>query len=173
MTHRYFLKALLGISILPALFGQTQASQTQTSWTAPRTQDGHPDMEGIWTNKTITPLERPAALGNKAFYTPEEAKAFAQTTLQRTDKDQRGGGVRDVLNAYNAFWWDSGTKVLPNMRTSIITDPPDGRIPPLTPHRQAQLQEQAEAVKVRCQRPGCAIANSGQMSPADKPKIWT
>jgi hypothetical protein len=75
-----------------------------------------------------------------------------------------------VLNAYNAFWWDSGTKVLMNMRTSIIVDPPDGRIPPLTSQRQAQLQEKALAIKVRCERPGCAIANSGQPSPADKPE---
>jgi hypothetical protein len=125
-------------------------------------------LEGIWTNKTITPLERPKALGNKAFFTEAEAKAYTKSTLENSDKDRRGGGVRDVLNAYNAFWWDSGTKVLMNMRTSIITDPPDGRIPPLTPQRQAQMEEEALAVKVRCQSPGCEIANSGQLSPADK-----
>src|SRR5487761_2666670 len=158
----------LSMTILPgaavtflgiAAFGQSAApaqkpapaAKSEKSWTVPRTRDGHPDLEGIWTNKTITPLERPKALGNKEFFTAEEARQYTQTTLERTDKDRRGGGVRDVLNAYNAFWWDSGTKVLRNMRTSIITDPPDGRIPPLTPHRQAQLQEQAEAVKVRCQ----------------------
>jgi hypothetical protein len=75
-----------------------------------------------------------------------------------------------VLNAYNAFWWDSGTKVLKNMRTSIIVDPPDGRIPPLTPHQQALMQERAEAIKVRCQRPGCAIANIGLLMPSDQPE---
>ncbi len=157
-----------GLALTPA-FGQS-AAKNDSSWTVPLARDGHPDLQGIWTNKTITPLERPVALGNKAFFTPEEAKAYTQSTLQRNNKDQRGGGVRDVLNAYNAFWWDSGTKVLMNMRTSIITDPPDGRIPPLTPQRQAQLQERALAVKVRCERPGCEIANSGQLSPADKPE---
>ena len=130
----------------------------------PRTRDGHPDLEGIWTNKTITPLERPKALGNKAFFTAAEAKAFTKSTLEQTDKDRRGGGVRDVLNAYNAFWWDSGTKVLMNMRTSIITDPPDGRIPPLTPQRQAQLAGAKAAVKVRCERPGCAICEQRSAS---------
>ena len=154
MTDRWFSIALLGGAILgttPA-FGQS-AAKDEKAWTMPRTPDGHPDLQGIWTNKTITPLERPVALGDKAFFTPEEAKAYTTSTLDRNDKDKRGGGVRDVLNAYNAFWWDSGTKVLRNMRTSIITDPPNGRIPPLTAHRQAQLQEAAEAVKVRCQRP--------------------
>jgi hypothetical protein len=167
MTYQWFPFALLILAATPA-FGQSAPSEN--SWTMPRTPDAHPDLQGIWTNKTVTPLERPTALGNKAFFTPEEAKAFTQDTLEKNDKDQRGGGVRDVLHAYNAFWWDSGTKVLRNMRTSIITDPPDGRIPPLTPRRQAQLQEQALAVKVRCERPGCAIANSGQLSPADKPE---
>ena len=158
---------LVGVAILgtfPIL------AQNETTWTVPRTSDGHPDLQGIWTNKTITPLERPKELGNKAFFTPEEIKAFTQTTLEQSDKDLRGGGVRDVLNAYNAFWWDSGTKVLKNSRTSIIVDPPDGRIPPLTAHRQAELQEKAEAIKIRCQRPGCEIANSGQLSPSDNAK---
>lgn len=163
MTYRF----TLGIMILGAIpaFGQTDAT-----WTVPRIADGHPDLQGIWTNKTITPLERPKELGTKAFFTPAEIKAYTQSTLQQNDKDQRGGGVRDVLNAYNAFWWDSGTKVLKNMRTSIIVDPPDGRIPPLTEHRQALLQERAEAIKIRCQRPGCAIANIGQLMPSDKPE---
>jgi hypothetical protein len=171
MNDRCFAIALAGLAILAAvpMFGQNAPpAKDEKPWTVPRKADGHPDLEGIWTNKTITPLERPVALGNKAFFTPEEAKAFTSSTLERNDKDRRGGGVRDVLNAYNAFWWDSGTKVLTNMRTSIITDPPDGRIPPLTAHRQAQLQEQVEAIKVRCQHPGCEIANNGQLSPADK-----
>lgn len=168
MTIQRFSITLLGIVALAVpVFSQT-AAKNQSDSTVPRARDGHPDLEGIWTNKTITPLERPVALGNKAFFTPEEAKAFTQSTLERNDKDRRGGGVRDVLNAYNAFWWDSGTKVLMNMRTSIITDPPDGRIPPLTPERQAQLESEAAAVKARCRRPGCAVANSGQESPADK-----
>ena len=172
--YRRLSMTLLGMAALggtfviaPRAFGQT-AAENENSSAVPRARDGHPDLEGIWTNKTITPLERPKALGNKAFFTEAEAKAFTKSTLEETDKDRRGGGVRDVLNAYNAFWWDSGTKVLMNMRTLIITDPPDGRIPPLTPERQAQLEERMAAVKVRCEHPGCAISNSGQPAPSDK-----
>ena len=92
MTLRWLAMTWLALAI-PA-FSQT-GGQT---WTVPRTPDGHPDLQGIWTNKTITPLERPVALGNKAFFTADEAKAFTKSTLERNDKDQRGGGVRDVLN---------------------------------------------------------------------------
>lgn len=151
--------------------GGAPAGAGGSAWTMPRRPDGHPDLEGIWTNKTITPLERPKSLGNKAFFTPEEAKKFTEQTLERTDKDRRQEGVRDVINAYNAFWWDSGTKVLANMRTSIITDPPDGRIPALTPQREAAMQKEARAVKERCEHPGCAVANSGRLAPADSPKV--
>ena len=140
------------------------------NWTVPRLADGHPDLQGIWTNKSVTPFERPVELGNKEFFTPEEAKAYMAKALERSDKDNRTDDVRDVLNAYNGFWWDSGTKVLPNMRTSIVTDPPNGRIPPLTSERQAQLAEQREATKMRCEKPGCAVANSGQLAPADEPQ---
>jgi hypothetical protein len=164
MTNRWFL-----MTFLAAATAFSQTTPSSNTWTPTRTPDGHPDLQGIWTNKTVTPLERPVALGDKAFFTQEEAKAFTHSTLEQNDKDRRGGGVRDVLNAYNDFWWDRGTKVLKNMRTSIITDPPDGRIPALTSQRQAQLQEAALAVKVRCERPGCAIANGGQLSPSDKP----
>jgi hypothetical protein len=140
-------------------------------WTVPRTGDGHPDLQGVWTNKTVTPLQRPKSLGTKAFFTPEEAEKFTQQSLNRSNKDRRVGGVRDVLNAYNAFWWDRGTKVLPNMRTSIIVDPPNGRIPPLTPQREAAMHKEMEAVKMRCKHPGCAVANSGMVVPADSPKV--
>ena len=140
-------------------------------WTVPRTRDGHPDLQGVWTNKTVTPLERPKSLGNKAFFTPEEAEKFTQASLERSDKDRRVGGVRDVINAYNAFWWDRGTKVLPNIRTSIIVDPPNGRMPALTPRRQAAMHKEMEAVKMRCQHPGCAVANSGMVVPADSPEV--
>ena len=140
------------------------------NWTVPRLADGHPDLQGIWTNKSVTPFERPVEFGNKEYFTPEEAKAFMAKALERSDKDNRTDDVRDVLNAYNGFWWDSGSKVLPNMRTSIVTDPPNGRIPPLTAERQAQLAAEREAVKERCEKPGCAIANSGQPAPADEPQ---
>jgi hypothetical protein len=139
-------------------------------WSVPRLADGKPDIQGIWTNKTVTPFERPTDLGNKEFFTQDEAREYVEHTLARSNRDNRTDDVNDVLSAYNAFWWDSGTSLLPNMRTSIVIDPPNGRIPPLTPARQAALAAEREALRVRCEQPGCAVANSGQPAPADEPQ---
>jgi hypothetical protein len=139
-------------------------------WKVPRLADGKPDFQGIWTNKTVTPFERPADLGNKEFFTPEEARDYVQRTLARNNRDNRTDDVNDVLSAYNAFWWDSGTSLLPNMRTSIVIDPPNGRIPPLTAERRAALESERAAQRARCEKPGCAVANSGQPAPADEPQ---
>lgn len=136
----------------------------------PRLPSGRPNFEGTWTNKTITPFERPEELGEKAFFTPEEADRFVQERLERGDRDNRTDDVNDVLNAYNEFWWDSGNAVLPNLRTSIVTDPPNGRIPPLTAERKAELEAEAEAIAERCKEPGCAVTNSGDVAPADEPQ---
>jgi hypothetical protein len=138
-------------------------------WTVPRLADGKPDLQGIWTNRTITPFERPADLATKEFFTREEAEAYVSRTLERNNRDNRTDDVNDVLSAYNAFWWDSGTSLLPTLRTSIIVDPPNGRIPPLTPERTAALAAQRDAIRERCEQPGCAVANSGAPAPADEP----
>ncbi len=159
--------ALLVSSPAPAQYAAT-AERTQT---IPRGGDGHPDMTGIWTNITITPLERPKDLANKAFFTPQEAAEYEKQVVTNRNRDRRDRGTeRDVANAYNDFWWDSGTHVLKNLRTSIIVDPPDGRIPPLTAQRQQALAAQAEAIKKRCEQPGsgCQPENSGILGPADK-----
>jgi hypothetical protein len=139
-------------------------------WAVPRLGDGNPDIQGIWTNKTVTPFERPADLGDKEFFTPAEAREYVERTLARTNRDNRTDDVNDVLSAYNAFWWDSGTSLLPNMRTSIVIEPKNGRIPPLTAARQAALAAEREALRARCEKPGCAVANSGQPAPADEPQ---
>jgi hypothetical protein len=139
-------------------------------WTAPRLANGKPDIQGIWTNKSITPFERPAELAGKEFFTAQEAEAFVKKLQERGNRDNRTDDVNDVLNAYNEFWWDSGSKLLPTMRTSIVTDPADGRIPALTAKRSAELAAQRTALQERCAKPGCAVANSGQMAPADEPQ---
>jgi hypothetical protein len=139
-------------------------------WKVPRLADGKPDLQGIWTNKTVTPFERPTDLADKPFFTREEAEAYVQRTLARSNRDNRTEDVNDVLSAYNAFWWDSGTSLLPNMRTSIVVEPANGRIPPLTAQRSAALAAQREAQRARCEQPGCAVANSGQLAPADEPQ---
>jgi hypothetical protein len=133
----------LAAAVLPGLV----AAQT---WTAPPTAWGHPDLQGVWSASTITPLERPADLADKAFFTPEEAAEYERRTLERTNRDRRDGGAdADVARAYNDFWWDSGTRIVPTRRTSLIVDPPDGRIPPLTAAAQAAQASQAAARKLR------------------------
>ena len=85
-----------------------------------------PDLQGIWTNGTLTPFERPLALGTKAFYTPEEAAIEErQATERRNSRTRRPG---DVGNDNEAFV-DSGYRLVSTRQTSLIVDPPDGRIP--------------------------------------------
>lgn len=113
-----------------------------TSW-------GHPDLQGIWDFATITPLERPKELAGKEVLTAEEALEFEQRTLQQRNPDRRDGGAQaDVGRAYNRFWWDFGTSVVKTRQTSLIVDPADGRIPPLT----AEGQKRADARAVVRQR---------------------
>ena len=105
--------------------GQTPAAKAP--WTVARTPDGQPDLQGIWTNATITPLERPKALAGKAFLTDAEAVALEkQIAEQRVGLDKFG---TLESGSYNQFWYDSGTKVLSTRQTSLVVDPPDGRVP--------------------------------------------
>jgi hypothetical protein len=141
-------------------------------WRVPRLPNGRPDLQGIWTNKTVTPLERPVELGDRAFFTQQEAQDFVERRRAGGDRDVRTDDVWDVLWAYNDFWWDSGDELLPNLRTSIVTDPPNGRVPPLIPQREAELRAEAEAIRIRCaEGPGCAPNNAGQPAPAWDPQV--
>ena len=103
------------------------------------------NLEGIWTNATITPLERPAELEGKAFFTPDEAAAYEKQWRERNNADRREtSSDADLTTGYNDFWWDRGTKVVSTLRTSIIVDPPEGRLPPLTPKAQKKAADRAE-----------------------------
>ncbi len=123
--------------------GQGPATAVDT-WTPPRTPWGDPDVQGIWDFRSITPMERPSDLAGKEVLTDEEAAEFEQRTLERINQDRRDGGAQaDVARAYNDFWWDRGTKVVGSRRTSLIVDPPDGRVPPLTDEAQKRAQARA------------------------------
>jgi len=136
MSYRWIIS--LGVTVL-------MLSAAAQSRTPPQTPDGHPDLQGIWTNATLTPLERPADLAGKEYLTDQEAADFAKRALQDVDADRRdGGAATDVNRAYNEFWRDRG-KVVPSRRTSLIIDTPDGRIPPLTVDGKKRAAARAEA----------------------------
>jgi len=120
----------------------------RAAYTPPRTPDGQPDIGGVWTNATITPLERPADLAGKQFFTKEEAAAYERKTAEQSNRDRRDGPAdADVTRAYNEVWWDRGSKVVPSLRTSLIVDPPSGRLPALTPAAQEAARRRAEALQ--------------------------
>jgi hypothetical protein len=117
--------------------GQSQAAKP---WTPRHTPVGQPDIQGIWTNASLTALERPAALAGKNFLTEKELAEYRAQLLKQFDRDDRGGGAQaDLARAYGGVWWDAGVELPVNYRTSLIVDPPDGRIPALTAAVQDRL----------------------------------
>src|SRR5450631_2363040 len=107
----------------------------------PRTPEGRPDLQGIWTNITLTPLERPKDLASKPYFTPQEAAEYQERLLHRREATPAVAG--DSVNDPQ-IWWERGTKLVKTLRTSLIVDPPDGRIPPLTPEAQQRMQAARE-----------------------------
>ena len=122
MSSRTLALAVLTCSLLPvAAFPQS------SNWTPLETPWGDPDLQGVWTNATLTPLERPDAMADKSMLTAEEAADFENRSAeQRTASDRF---IPGNVGAYNQFWMDGGTLVTGDRRTALITDPPDGRIP--------------------------------------------
>lgn len=128
----------------------TNAAAKAQNWVMPRTADGHPDFSGYWNSLSFTPMERPAKYGNREFLTPEEMKEKFKSGVRGSyepgaqgSEDRYGGelfnpdSVDYDATTYGLSPWQNGIK--PNPRTSLVVDPPDGRIPPLTVEAKARL----------------------------------
>ncbi|MGH9253321.1 MAG: hypothetical protein ACRD3C_01995 [Vicinamibacterales bacterium] len=145
---------LIGVSILAARgqltwlpAGLTGTTAGAEEWTAPRTPWGDPDLQGIYNYGTSTPLQRPRQVSDKQVLSDEEATQLQADLAYRLDRDRRDGGSQaDVSRSYNDAWMDPARmRLTADKRTSLIVDPPEGRIParvqrPLTP-----AQEKARA----------------------------
>src|SRR5271163_794196 len=112
----------------PAVSAAASAQALKTPW-------GEPDLQGIWTDETTTPFQRSPKYANQEFFTEAQRAEFDRVRSTLRGRDERGerGSERDVSGAYNAVW---GGLKRTGTRTSMIVDPPDGRIPSLTPQAE-------------------------------------
>ena len=150
MRRRCLVGALAGVMAVMWLSPGSGAGQAPAAGDATfRTPWGDPDLQGIWSYATITPLQRPGDLAGREFLTEEEVAEQNRDEAVRASSERREELTpeRDLALAYNQVWWDRGTST---GRTSLIIDPPDGRLPPLTPEAE---QRQAE---IRAYRSGHA-----------------
>ena len=132
MSPRSFSAALLVIALLPA------SAQT------PKKSAAHPDLQGYWTNATFTPLERPAELANKEFFTKAEAAEFDRKRLERENAQSK-----EDIHYDNALWQTETWGRVESRRTSIVFDPPNGKLPELSPEGKVQAAAKAEAARRR------------------------
>jgi hypothetical protein len=131
MTQRLMAAACVALAL-----GCASAAVAQND-EVPRTPWGHADLQGIWTNATLTPLQRPPELATKEFFSPEEVAAFERQRIAQTNADRPlpAGEV----GSYNDVFFERGSSIVGTRRTSLIIDPPDGRIPALTPAAQQKV----------------------------------
>jgi len=146
MSNRFVFSRALGIALAIVLLvptfvaaqglsgaAKTPARTNTKSWSTPRTRDGKPDLHGYWTSETFTPLERPAKYAGREFLTDEEVAAAQKAGLQR-EYDRTPNDPESTLSNLTTFGLTAALEgFVPNKRTSLIVDPPDGRMPPRTP----------------------------------------
>jgi hypothetical protein len=134
-----YLAAAAALAVPAFLAGSVaaQSGDSAASWTAPRTASGQPDFQGHWTNDTYTPLERPVELGDKQSFTPEEAQAFFESRV-----DELNAQAADDVHYDDAIWQAENYDKVAHLRTSLILEPRNGRLPALTARGQDRLPQQ-------------------------------
>ncbi len=149
MNHRFIFGAGAVALTFTLVSAQTPAPKSSSkNWTVPRTPDGKPDLQGVWTNATLTPLERPAAVNGKATLSDAEAAVWEKKNKDEETKydGKADNPIADSLGSggtggYNALFVDHGTelaRVDGVKRTSLVIDPPDGKVPPITAEARAR-----------------------------------
>jgi hypothetical protein len=129
------------------------AAPAAEPYTVPRTSWGHPDLQGVWDYRTITPLERRAELADREFYTDEEIAQLEGRATRRMEQPPDLSGPANLVHA--EYLTDPGRLVDESRRTSLIIDPPNGRLPPLTPEAQSrQAQSRSAGAAGAPARPG-------------------
>src|SRR5262245_7888134 len=159
MRYRALASACAAAVCLAFALSAVAPVAAQSSSKAPKTAWGKPDLTGIWDFRTVTPLERPASQADKEFLTPEEAAKIEKDILDRNrELDERpaeravGGGNVDRRNDgspgfYNNYWLDGGTKPVSTRRTSLVVDPPNVRVPAMTPAAQQRAAKRRDYVR--------------------------
>ena len=126
MGHGFFASKLPLMTTVSVVILTAVSAAGQEAWVPPLTADGQPNLQGIWTNPTITPFERPAELAGQSFLTEQAvAELEEQAALNNVDRPPPPGNT----GSYNRFWFDSGTDIVSTRQTSLVLDPPDGLVP--------------------------------------------
>jgi hypothetical protein len=141
---RYHLRRVLTI----ALVSLACPIAGQKAWTPPRTPGGHPDLQGIWDYRSATPLERPARFAGREFMTAAEVVEYERLAAERED-GRPPDDARTEQSVHPSWWLDYGKTVVKTARTSLIVDPPDGKIPPLTAEGQKRIAARRALAKTR------------------------